>query len=99
MALVQTRVLQREEIGPAKWGQAGARTCSPLVRLLKSPCAETWLLSSNQQQQQQQKKRKSMVCSLWDMGDEAAAILILPVSWAMLCMQNELTGLTEVHCA
>jgi len=40
-----------------------------------------------------------MVCSLWDMGDEAAAILILPVSWAMLCMQNELTGLTEVHCA
>lgn len=50
-----------EEIGPAKWGQAGSRTCSALVSVFKSPCAETWLLSSNHHHQQRKAEKHGVL--------------------------------------
>lgn len=96
-----------EEIGPAKWGQTGSQTCSALVSVFKSPCAATLLLSSNQGGRGGQTKKeggkKCVVCALWKVEDEAVAILFcshpLPFRLLGLAVQNELTGLTEVHCA
>lgn len=94
-----------EEIGPAKWGQTGSQTCSTLVSVFKSPCAAaTLLLSGNQAGRgwvgrPKAAKKKHGALIVEDGRYKAVAILFLPVSWAWLCMQNELTGLTEVHCA
>lgn len=88
-----------EEIGPAKWGQTGSQTCSTLVSVFKSPCAATLLLRSNQEGEGGE-AGGGMLCSLLGDGKMGAVlVLLLPVSWAWLCPRNELTGLTEVHCA
>lgn len=99
MAPVQTRVLQQEErrLAPQSGVRLGRGPAPHLLAFSKAHvqklgCCQVTTTTNNE-------KQKSMACSLRDVEDEAVAILFRPVSWAWLCMQNELTGLTEVHCA
>lgn len=76
---------------PAKWGRSRSQTCSILVSVFKSCCPATLFFSSHPCTQ--------TPCPHACGDGSPAGPGFFPVSGAKPRMQNELAGLTEVHCA
>lgn len=103
MAQIQTRVLQKGERGSALQSgvTAGHR---PALHLLVFSKAHVHQLCFSPviPAIKPTPPSPSQMCGtwcVWKMEASEGPLLFLHVSGAQLCMQNELAGLTEVHCA
>lgn len=85
-------------IGPAKWGHSRSQTCSTLVSVFKSSCAATLFFSTHPCSQTPSPQHVQNMVHEGEMEAEKGVPVSLPAS-SPLCMQNEVAGLTEVHCA
>lgn len=85
-------------IGPAKWGHSRSQTCSTLVSVFKSSCAATLFFSTHPCNQAPSPQNVQNMVHEGEMEAEKGVPVSLPAS-SPLCMQNEVAGLTEVHCA
>lgn len=101
MAQIQTRVIQKGERGLALQSgvTAGHRPALHLLVFSKAHVRQLCFSPAIPAIKPPPPKKMCGTCSMWETEAWEGTVLFLHVSGAQLCVQNELAGLTEVHCA